>query len=291
MAWSHTQEVKAELSRLPVGSPAQAAAELAGMWAVFGSPAWLPLASALVARRAYRLARRAGAEPALLVDRAEGRLRARLVLRHVEVLPDPDRLKSARPFLRGAFISRGYVADPERTYHLEMLIRRPDMADLIRRRLQEYGIEAQLSARRRDAVLYIKSQEQVGEFLAYLGAYNARLGLESLLVMRAVRNRVNRLVNGEAANLRRTAESGVRQQTALAQLMAGPEWAGLPDGLKELAVLRVRHPDWNLRELGQALHPPLSKSGVAHRLRRLLQWGRGSGRTPSESGHARGRRV
>jgi DNA-binding transcriptional regulator WhiA len=268
MAWSHTQEVKAELSRLPIGSPEAAAAELAGMWAVAGRPTGLRLRSALLARRAYRLARRAGAEPTLDSVRDRG---VRLVLGRPEALPAPQAVRNLRAYLRGAFLIRGYVADPERTYHLEIVVGQPQMAARLQARLKAHRIEAQTTMRRGVALLYIKNQDQVGRFLVYLGAYNARLGLESLLVVRAMKNRVNRLVNGEAANLRRTAESGVHQQAVIQQLMQGPEWERLPQSLKDLAVLRLRHPDWNLRELGLALKPPLSKSGVAHRLRRLLR--------------------
>lgn len=282
--WSYTREVKEELCRLPVGSREQVLAELFGMWDVAGHGNRLLVGSALVTRRAYRLARAAGLEPMLRLRRERGRLRVWLVL------GTPDRLKpgasfhrTLKAYLRGAFLARGYIADPERAYHVEIVGPRHEASRRTQEALLEQAIEAHLTRRRGAPLLYINGHEHLGRFLAAVGAYNARLTLESLLVVREVKNRVNRLVNGESANLRRATENGVRQQEALRRLLARTAPDAVPAPFLELARLRIRHPDWTLAELGAALHPPLGKSGVAHRLRKLVKWAGDSSDTRRQS--------
>lgn len=269
MAWSHSLEVKAELVRLPLSSAPECWAELAGIWRLAGGSGGCHLSSAVVARRAYSLARELDLGPVIQMKRAGARPVLHLA-QGLDRLLQEDGRRHTRAYVRGTFLARGYVADPDRSYHIEILTQNLEEARHVQMLLHRLHVDAGLSVRRRGALVYLKNQDQVGQFLAHLGAHDARLELESLLVMKSMRNQVNRLVNSETANLRRTVESGVSQTGLLEELRAGPLWARLPEEMKALALLRIRHPDWSLRELGRALNPPLSKSGTAHRLRRLM---------------------
>ncbi|MCL8207310.1 MAG: DNA-binding protein WhiA [Actinomycetia bacterium] len=273
MRWSHTREVKTELCRIAWKKPEEARAELAGMWLVAGRAGRLTLGSALVARRAYGAAKAAGL--AGVQTLAAGRRGAVTV-----ILPGAEtlfgrRLGSPRLVLRGAFLARGYVAAPERSYHLEIGVPDAPTAAKLRALAGRLALGALVVAGRHGIRLQIRDQEQVARFLAAVGAHQAHLALESWLVVKSMKNHVNRWVNGETANLRRAAESGVRQADWLRAVRETPRWAELPPALREVAELRLAHPEWSLAELGRALSPPVGKSGVAHRWRRLRRWAEG----------------
>jgi hypothetical protein len=270
--WSYTREVKEELCRLEVGGRGEAGAELFGMWDAAGHGDRLAVGSALVLRRAYRLARAVHVNPLLHLMRKKRRLQVALTLEQPGRLADLLGRRTARAYLRGAFLARGYVAEPERAYKMEIAGLSATASQRILEALSAQEVMAHLISRRGQALVYLNGHEGLGRFLASVGAYNARLSLESLLVVREVKNRVNRLVNGESANLRRAAESGVRQQEAIRRLLTARGAGALSPAFLELARLRLRHPDWTLSELGAALNPPLGKSGVAHRLRKLVKW-------------------
>jgi DNA-binding protein WhiA len=276
--WSHSREVKAELSRFRSLSLTQAASELRGMWDLAGHGDHLVLGSAQLARRAYNLAKRIGAEPSLAWAARGGRPRASLRLAVPERLPDAA--VNPKAYLRGAFMARGYIADPDRSYHVEILAPTSEVAWRVAHALKRLRLDAAVAHRRQGFSVSLKNQDQVERFLVQIGAHEARLELASRAVMKSMRNQVNRLVNGETANLRRTVENGLRQAETLRRMMDGAEFEHLEPELQELCRLRVAHPDWSLRELGLSLSPPLSKSGTAHRLRRLLQRTRARGSPP-----------
>jgi DNA-binding protein WhiA len=264
MTWSHSRVVKAELARLPITSRSQAVSELRGIVDVSGGAGTVVRVGPTLARRVYRLGAVLGTRPEL--RHGEGRARVAVTL----AAPLPDRVPNPRAYLRGAFLARGYVADPDRAYHVELVAPTRDVARRLQAALERLGLTAAVAPRRGGLAVYLKSQDQVAQFLAQIGAHQARLGLASRQVVKAVRNQVNRVVNGETANLRRAAETGYDQAARLRPLLADGAGRGWPAPLLAVAELRVAHPEWTLDELGQHLDPPLSKSGVAHRLRRLL---------------------
>jgi len=115
----------------------------------------------------------------------------------------------------------------------------------------------------------LKDSEQIIRALSLMGAHSAVLAYENTLIYKDMRNQVNRLVNCETANLTKTVETGLRQAENIRYLVATLGWGFLPAGLQEIAALRLQHPEASLKELGEMLHPPVGKSGVNHRLRRL----------------------
>lgn len=247
---------------------------------------------AVVARRVYRLFRDvAGARPVLLVRRsagaADGRFVCRVgdaaaVLESVGVLDRfgrprpriPAALRSARlapALLRGFFLGAGSVDDPVRDHHMELDVDggAPDVAADLMEALAACGVRGRSTPRRGRIVVYLKDGGAIAALIAAMGAGTALMAYEEQRIRRQVRSDVNRLVNAETANLSKSAATGVEQARAVAALQAAGRLDSLPDGLRALALARLHHPEVSLRELGQLLHPPLSKSGVQHRLRTL----------------------
>nr|PZN45370.1 MAG: DNA-binding protein WhiA [Bacillota bacterium] len=180
----------------------------------------------------------------------------------------------ARAYLRGFFLGAGWVNHPEREYHLELAVPGAEVADALGQLLSGMGLAARVSPRRQGLVLYLKDGDQVGRFLALIGAQEMLLRYEEVRALREVRGRINREVNAETANLQKTVDAAGRQLEAIRRLAATGRLQELPWALQELALLRLQHPEASLRELGEMCTPPLSKSGVNHRMRQLLQLGR-----------------
>ncbi|MDS1030627.1 DNA-binding protein WhiA [Bacillota bacterium LX-D] len=174
-----------------------------------------------------------------------------------------------RAYLRGAFLGGGSVSNPEGTYHLEIISRDDFHVKLLCEMMESLQMEPKVSRRKQWYVIYLKESEQIINFLNIIGAYSALLDFENARILKDMRNRVNRLVNCETANLNKTVDAGMRQVDNIRYLISRIGYAGLPDSLQEVARLRLENPEASLKELGELLVPPVSKSGINHRLRRL----------------------
>lgn len=177
-------------------------------------------------------------------------------------------------FLCGVFLSCGTITDPKKEYHLEFAVPYHNLAkDLcsILESTAELQLQPGLVNRRGTFVVYIKGSEHVADLLTYMGAPMAAMELMQVKMLKELRNNVNRKTNFETANLDKTASAAARQLLALQKIQ---ESAGgireLPEELQELAQLRLENPEMSLRELGQLLTEPLSRSGVNHRLQRII---------------------
>jgi DNA-binding protein WhiA len=197
--------------------------------------------------------------------------------RHLEVAVDPQlaagwswadaRACDHRAFLRGVLLA-GSISVTASGPHVEFVLRDAARAAELRHRLAEMDVRAAGFRRRGRQVVYVKGREQLGALLRLTGANRALLDFEAEGVARDVRNRVNRLLNAEEANLGRTVRAADRQLRAIDRLERSGELGGLPDTLREAAVARRRHPDADLDTLAAALG--VSRSGVNHRLRRIV---------------------
>lgn len=174
-----------------------------------------------------------------------------------------------KAYLRGVFLGGGSVNNPEGTYHLEIITRDMDHIQVISQLMETFGLEPRLSERKQYQVLYLKESDQIVDFLNIVGAHRALLDFENTRVVKDMRNRVNRLVNCETANLNKTVEAGVRQVGMIRIIEKELGLEKLPKPLREIASIRLEFPDVSLKELGQMLDPPVGKSGANHRLRRL----------------------
>jgi len=172
-------------------------------------------------------------------------------------------------YLRGAFLGGGFVADPHGDFHFELTAENEQIAQALVDLMARFDVEARVAQRRGTFAVYLKGAEPIVTFLALVGAHRALLRTEDVRIIKSMRNDVNRLVNAETANLQKTAEAALQQVEAIQTLVDTRGLQSLPPALQELARLRLENPDVSLRELGELADPPLTKSAVYHRVRRI----------------------
>lgn len=172
-------------------------------------------------------------------------------------------------YLRGAFLGGGFVADPHGDFHFELTAEDESVAQDLAKLMGRFHIPPRVTSRRGLYAVYLKGAEPIVTFLALVGAHRALLRTEDVRILKEMRNDVNRLVNAETANLQKTAAAAADQVAAVRQLERSRGLDALPPALREIAILRLEHPEVSLRELGELADPPLSKSAVYHRIRRL----------------------
>ena len=179
-----------------------------------------------------------------------------------------------RAYLRGVFLAGGSLTNPEKEYHIEMVVPYELYVEEIVRLLRFFEIEIHYFQRKDDFVLYLKDGEKIGDFLRVIAAHSGLLNFENIRVVKGVRNRINRLVNCETANLTKTAFASQDQIKNIHLIRETIGLENIPPSLRETAELRLRFPEATIKELGDLAEPPLSKSSVNHRLRRLNELSR-----------------
>ena len=172
-------------------------------------------------------------------------------------------------FVRGAFMAGGFVADPRRDFHLEIAVSGGDFADAICDLLVRMGLRARLNHRRGSHAVYIKSYEGVRDLLRRMGGVRSAVAVERVRQLKSVKNDVNRRLNADLANDRRSSRSGADQLHLIGRVAAKEGLETLPHALREFCELRVRNPEMSLAELGELCDPPASKSAMYHRVLRL----------------------
>jgi WhiA C-terminal HTH domain/WhiA LAGLIDADG-like domain len=273
---SFTQRIVTELAPHVPPLPCCRRALIEGMRAT--SPIASTVATTrLVAARVALQALHADKIPAH-VERTATARRPTYRLRGVDLLglaPSSARACCTRARVRGAFLSAGRLARPDREPNLEIGAGSHRAAASLGSDLATLGITTTLRRRRGHWLVTVRSSSQVGAALSSMGAQSGRLEFEAGRVVREVQASVNRRLNAETANLRRTAGAGVRQLEAISVLAADPlRWERLPEALREAATLRERHPDDDLASL--AARAGCSRSAMAGRLRRLLATAQGT---------------
>lgn len=176
-----------------------------------------------------------------------------------------------RAFLRGAFLSIGSISDPQKSYHLEFVCTDEDKARQIQSVIQGFGIDAKIVIRKKYYVVYLKEGESIVDLLNICEAHVSLMKLENLRIVKEVRNSINRRVNCETANITKTVTASARQVEDIEYLRDYYGFNKLPDNLRQMAEVRLEYPDAPLKELGEYLTPPIGKSGVNHRLRKLSE--------------------
>ena len=177
-------------------------------------------------------------------------------------------------FLRGAFLTCGTATDPNKEYHLEFAVPHKNLANDLYTLLCEveaFPLSPAVALRKGGYVVYMKESGPIEDLLTYLGAPGAAMELMQVKMYKEVKNNINRKTNFETANMDKTYSASARQVAAIAAISDTQGLHSLPEELEELARLRLDHPDMTLRELGQRLG--ITRSGVNHRLQRLLQMG------------------
>jgi len=175
-----------------------------------------------------------------------------------------------RAYLRGAFLAGGSVNNPEgSSYHLEIYSMYEEHCRALCALANDFDLNARFIERKKGFVLYIKEGEKIIELLNIIGAHQALFKFEDVRIMRDLRNSVNRIVNCETANLNKTISAAVRQIENIRFLEKEVGLENLPEKLREVAEIRLAHPDMNLKEVGEMLKGSVTKSGVNHRLRKI----------------------
>ena len=178
-------------------------------------------------------------------------------------------------FVRGAFISAGTITDPEKGYHLEMSFAMVAAAESLSGLLTDAGLEPKMMSRRGESVLYYKDSESIENFLAYIGANTAAFTIMNKKIERELRSGANRIANGEMANIGKTVAAAADQINAINNLIRSGEIERIPEELKQTAYLRLENEDATLAALAEMHTPPITKSGVNHRLKKLVELGSG----------------
>ena len=174
-----------------------------------------------------------------------------------------------RAFLRGIFLAAGSISDPEKSYHLEIVCSTMERALQVQAILKDFQLDGRIINRKKNQVVYLKEGSQIVELLGLMEASISLMNVENIRIRKEISNNVNRKVNCETANITKTVSAAVKQIEDIRYIETHMGFSQLSEGLEEMAVLRLKHQDATLKELGEMLTPPVGKSGVNHRLRKL----------------------
>ena len=176
-----------------------------------------------------------------------------------------------RAYLRALFLACGSVSHPEKGYHMEWVFKEEELADTLAQLMETMEIHAHRMQRKSAWVVYLKDSEEIGTLLAMMGANRAILEHENERIMRQMKNNVQRAVNCDTANLQKTVEASVRQTNCIRFLIEKEILHDLPGPLRAAADARLEVPDASIVELAGMMSPPIGKSGMNHRLRKLVE--------------------
>ena len=174
-----------------------------------------------------------------------------------------------RAYLRGAFLMSGSISDPEKFYHFELVCSDQKQAGQLKELIRGFSVDAKVVERKKYYVVYVKEGAQIVELLGLMGAGISLMKLENVRILKEMRNSVNRKVNCETANINKTVHAALKQMEDIRYIRDMRGLSSLPEGLEEIARLRLEFPEATLKELGMMLKPPVGKSGVNHRLRKI----------------------
>ena len=174
-----------------------------------------------------------------------------------------------RAFLRGAVLAAGSMSNPGKGYHLEIVCSTMERAEQIQSIMKEFELDARIVTRKKNQVVYLKEGSQIVDFLGVVEAGSALMNLENIRIRKEISNNINRKVNCETANIGKTVSAAVKQIEDIRYIERHVGFSQLTEELEETAVCRLRYPEATLKELGEMMNPPVGKSGVNHRLRKL----------------------
>lgn len=191
-----------------------------------------------------------------------------------KVMQDRQKIIGERKkeMVKGAFLGAGSVNNPEKNYHLEMIFNTEEYADEMIEICQEFGVNFKKIQIHEKYQLYLKESEEISKFLALIGASKAVLQFEEVRIMKEMKNKVNRKVNCETANLNKTVDAALKQIEDIQFIKKMKKFENLPQELKEVAELRLENPDLSLKDLSELMSEPIGKSGVNHRLKKIREF-------------------
>ncbi|MCA0384670.1 MAG: DNA-binding protein WhiA [Firmicutes bacterium] len=177
-----------------------------------------------------------------------------------------------KAYLRGIYLGGGSLSAPEKSYHLELITHNEYFANQLVDFINDtYDLASKMTARKKNYIVYIKESEKIVDFLNVIGAHQTLLEYENIRIIKQMRNNVNRVVNCETANITKTADAAFEHIHAIETIIQGVGLDYLDDRLREIAECRLENPEATLKELGEMLIPPIGKSGVNHRLKKIME--------------------
>lgn len=176
-----------------------------------------------------------------------------------------------KAFIRGAFLAAGSISDPNKFYHYEIVCEYEEDAEQLRELLAFFNLDAKTIQRKRNYIVYLKEGNNITDVLNLMGACVSQMELFNIMILKGMRNDVNRKVNCETANLNKTIEAAVKQIRDIEYIRDTVGLESLSDGLRQVAYVRLENPDMNLKDIGGLLTPAVGKSGVNHRLRKISE--------------------
>lgn len=174
-------------------------------------------------------------------------------------------------YIRGAFLGGGSVNSPDKNYHLEFASKNAAEAERLYAVLEKSGFTPKKTMRKGYTIVYFKDCDSIAEILGLMGEGIGGLKMFETQIEKQMRNDINRLVNCENANTDKLAKAASKHIYAITKLQKNGMWAKLSGGLREIGELRCQYPEDSLKELGERLNPPIGKSGVNHRLNRIME--------------------
>lgn len=178
---------------------------------------------------------------------------------------------STKGLIRNAFLQSGSISDPEKCYHLEIVFTDSEEAKQMKLMMDGFGLDAKIVERKGHHVVYLKEGAQIADMLRIMEAPLALMEFENIRIVKEMRNSINRQVNCEAANLGKTISAAVKQVEDIKFIASKVGLEHIPASLAETAKKRLEYPEATLKELGEYMDPPLGKSGVNHRLKKLSE--------------------
>jgi len=182
-----------------------------------------------------------------------------------------DKQCCKRAFLRGLFMASGSVTDPNSGYHMELMAGNYNRAVKIQELISIFALEAKIVERKKNYIVYLKDGSSIVDFLNIIGAHVSLMEFENVRILKEMRNSINRQVNCETANIKKTVSAAARQTADIQYIYNTIGFGNLTENLADIAKLRLENPEVPLKELGEMLNPPIGKSGVNHRLRKLSE--------------------
>lgn len=174
-----------------------------------------------------------------------------------------------RAYLRGVFLGAGTISDPEKAYHLEIVCNSELLSNDVKKLINSFGLHSKSVIRKNSYVVYLKEAEQIIDFLNILGAHSKLLDFENVRIVKEMRNKTNRINNCDSANLDKTINASVRQIESIRLIDQTRGLSSLPEKLHEAARLRLENPESSLIELSEMMDPPIGKSGINHRFKKI----------------------
>ena len=175
-----------------------------------------------------------------------------------------------KAFLRGVFLGAGTISDPEKAYHIEFVCNSEALATDVKKLINSFvDLHAKTVKRKKNHVAYVKDSGQITDILNIMGAHSHLLVLENVKILKEMRNKANRVSNCDSANLDKTINAAERQIGIIRKIESKKGLGFLPDKLSAVAALRLENPEASLAELADLMNPPMKKSGINNRLKKI----------------------